>query len=193
MLLKKQTVWLLTMLSLVIVLSVYYIISPEEQQLQLVDSEEEGLNDDFALLDDLVDQEVISVTESDDEIISSISDDELFTSLRLKLLDERSRKSEELAQVVGAANLSAEERNEALNEMNKLKSLAEQEYLLETIIKTLDYDDVLVRADNEEVKVTVKADELTRSEANEILQIVMKELGNDQQYSVEYQPVKSSE
>ena len=29
MLLKKQTVWLLTMLSLVVVLSVYYLTSPE--------------------------------------------------------------------------------------------------------------------------------------------------------------------
>ena len=31
MLLKKQTVWLLTMLSLVVVLSVYYITSPEQK------------------------------------------------------------------------------------------------------------------------------------------------------------------
>ena len=35
MLLKKQTVWLLTMLSLVVVLSVYYITSPEQQQNEL--------------------------------------------------------------------------------------------------------------------------------------------------------------
>lgn len=30
--LKKQTVWLLTMLSLVVVLSVYYIMSPQKQK-----------------------------------------------------------------------------------------------------------------------------------------------------------------
>ena len=44
MLLKKQTVWLLTMLSLVVVLSVYYITSPEQQQnvLAAVDQEEEN-------------------------------------------------------------------------------------------------------------------------------------------------------
>ena len=43
MLLKKQTVWLLTMLSLVVVLSVYYITSPEQQQneLALVDEKQE--------------------------------------------------------------------------------------------------------------------------------------------------------
>ena len=43
MLLKKQTVWLLTMLSLVVVLSVYYITSPEQQQNELaaVDQEQE--------------------------------------------------------------------------------------------------------------------------------------------------------
>ena len=32
MLLKKQTVWLLTMLSLVVVLSVYYLTSPESTE-----------------------------------------------------------------------------------------------------------------------------------------------------------------
>ena len=43
MLLKKQTVWLLTMLSLVVVLSVYYITSPEQQQNELaaVDEKQE--------------------------------------------------------------------------------------------------------------------------------------------------------
>ena len=43
MLLKKQTVWLLTMLSLVVVLSVYYITSPEQQQneLAVVDEKQE--------------------------------------------------------------------------------------------------------------------------------------------------------
>ena len=40
MLLKKQTVWLLTMLSLVVVLSVYYITSPEQQQNELAAIEE---------------------------------------------------------------------------------------------------------------------------------------------------------
>ncbi|MBD5020696.1 stage III sporulation ratchet engulfment protein SpoIIIAH, partial [Xanthomonas citri pv. citri] len=37
--LKKQTVWLLTMLSLVVVLSVYYIMSPESKNAVQMQSE----------------------------------------------------------------------------------------------------------------------------------------------------------
>ncbi len=42
MLLKKQTVWLLTMLSLVVVLSVYYITSPEQQTTNMANVEEKS-------------------------------------------------------------------------------------------------------------------------------------------------------
>ena len=41
MLLKKQTVWLLTMLSLVVVLSVYYITSPEQKSNELATVKQE--------------------------------------------------------------------------------------------------------------------------------------------------------
>lgn len=46
MLLKKQTVWLLTMLSLVVVLSVYYMTTPESPQsnVAVVDQQEENTN-----------------------------------------------------------------------------------------------------------------------------------------------------
>lgn len=43
MMLKKQTVWLLTMLSLVVVLSVYYIMSPQgENAVTVEDTKSKG-------------------------------------------------------------------------------------------------------------------------------------------------------
>lgn len=194
MLLKKQTVWLLTMLSLVVVLSVYYITSPEQggTDFAAVEDQEENKNDAKTTNNDVEDKETISQGDQDSEIITSIADDEMFTALRLQQLDKRSKQSEELSKKVGSTDISVEERNKALDEINRIKELAEKEYLLETLIKTLDYEDVLVRADEQEVRVTVKAEDLSRSEANEILQLVIKELGEDQLYSVEFQPKKSS-
>lgn len=185
MLLKKQTVWLLTMLSLVVVLSVYYITSPEQRENELAAFEEQEEKQGAA-----EEQETTGEKDVDDNVISSLADDEMFTALRLQQLDERSKKNEELSKLVGETNISAEEQNKALEEINKIKEIAEKEYLLETLIKTLDYEDVLVRADDGEVRVTVKADKLSRSEANEILQLVIKELGEDQLYTVEFQPKK---
>lgn len=189
MLLKKQTVWLLTMLSLVVVLSVYYITSPDQRGNDFSMIDEQGESKDKEATTSTSDQEV-TIQDQDSEIITSLADDEMFTALRLEQLDKRSKQSEQLATLVGSTEISVEERNKALDEMNKIKELAEKEYLLETLIKTLDYEDVLVRADEQEVKVTVKADELSRAEANEILQLVMKELGDDQLYTVEFQPKK---
>lgn len=192
MLLKKQTVWLLTMLSLVVVLSVYYIISPEQRGTEFasIEEQEESKKEGKDKKEEVMDEEMQVGEDAEDSVISSLADDELFTALRLQQLDLRSKQNEELTKLVAQTNISAEERNKALEEIKKIREIAEKEYLLETLIKTLDYEDVLVRADDEEVRVTVKADKLSRAEANEILQLVMKELGEDQLYTVEFQPKK---
>ncbi|MBA4535774.1 SpoIIIAH-like family protein [Bacillus aquiflavi] len=187
MLLKKQTVWLLTMLSLVVVLSVYYITSPEPTGDQLATVEDE--KDQKAGKKNEVVQEKEG-QDQDAEIISSLADDEVFTALRLQLQDKRSKQKEELTIAVGSPDLTADERNEALEEIKKIKEIADKEVYLETMIKTLGYDDALVRADGEEVIVTVKAKELSPSEANEIIQLVSKELGETQPVAVEFHPEK---
>ena len=55
--------------------------------------------------------------------------------------------------------------------------LRKKEVLLETLIKAMDYEDVLVRAEGDQVSITVKADKQSRSEANKIIQTVRGEMG----------------
>ncbi len=73
--------------------------------------------------------------------------------------------------------------------MDELNEIAQKEVLLETLIKAMDYEDVFVRADGEQVNITVKSEKQSKSEANKIIQTVRSEIGAIDAV-VEFQPFK---
>ncbi|MCM2531701.1 SpoIIIAH-like family protein [Neobacillus pocheonensis] len=186
MLLKKQTVWLLTMLSLVVVLSVYYITSPEQKSNDLAAVKQNAK-------DQTVQQQSKSNTVAKDgkTTVTQVAGDDEFTALRMKLEDQRSEQKAELTTVVASTDIPADQRSKAMDQMQKLNQTAQKEEILETLIKTMGYEDALVRADGEQVRVTVKSKKQpTPSAANEIIQKVKKEIGETNYVAVEFQPSK---
>ncbi|WP_404452975.1 SpoIIIAH-like family protein [Virgibacillus necropolis] len=168
--LKKQTVWLLTMLSLMIVLSVYYITSPE-------------MGDQAFINDTESDDEVVTTEGAKDEAqvdISNDGQDQLFTSIRMEIENTRSEIKDRLQDVVASSSASTEEKNEALNEMDVLDKLAMKESVLEeSILGATEYQDVLVKSDGKQVQVHVKStDELSKQETVQIMQKVKDEFGS---------------
>jgi stage III sporulation protein AH len=194
MVLKKQTVWLLTMLSLVIVLSVYYITSPSQGPGQFAttgDSEEELSGED---LQNVESQAVNGIDVSIEEIegdtaTSGISTDQLFTAIRMEVDEQRSELKADLQAITVSANASAEEKSEALDKIQQLHELAAKEDILEQLIVADEkYSDALVRANENDVRVIVKAnDQLSNTDANDIMRLVRDETGI-KQVAVEYQP-----
>lgn len=189
MLLKKQTVWLLTMLSLVVVLSVYYLTSPEQnnQEFMAYENENQALD---ANANNETDTDVTLEQMDDGTIISSISSDELFTALRLEIEDQRSRLRDQLQSIVASGEVSAQEKSQAMDRIQELSELTAKEAVLETLIKSKGYDDALVRADGSQVRVTIKAQEHSKDAAVDIIQLVKSEIGSMQTVAVEFQPVK---
>jgi len=180
--LKKQTVWLLTMLSLMVVLSVFYMTSDTEDLAYIDDGAEQ--TEETAQTETSEDSDV----EVDD--LTNLGKDELFTTIRMSLQDERSMKKDRLNDIVASSNATTEEKNEALNDINMLDELATKESILEESIMTqADYQDVLVRSDEEIVHVHVKVDELSSKEANGIMQMVRDEFG-DIKVDVNFQPTE---
>lgn len=183
--LKKQTVWLLTMLSLMIVLSVYYITSPSGDDFAYL-----NMGDDPAEETATSDTEVTKGEEADVNSISNSGQDEMFATMRLNIQTERSKVKDRLDDVVASSSASIEEKNEARSAMNKLDEIATKEQILEkTIMDSEDYKDVLVRYDETKVHVHVKTDELSDTEAVHIMQKVYDEFG-DIDVSVDHQPIK---
>ncbi|WP_456274085.1 SpoIIIAH-like family protein [Bacillus sp. AK031] len=184
MLLKKQTVWLLTMLSLVIVLSVYYITSPTQQATDMAAVE----GDKAVQGEEAAQQNEEAVSEGEMDIVTEAAGDEVFETLRMEFMDQRSKSIEELETKVASADLSIEEKNAAYEQLEQMQELETTETVLETLIKTMGYEDALVRADGEQVRVTVKAKEHSASEANKIIRLVTEEIGAMQKVAVEFQP-----
>ena len=90
---------------------------------------------------------VATGAEEDAQIITNAAGDEAFETLRMQLEDERSQMKEDLTKMIGSTELPVEERSEAKEQMDELNEIAQKEALLETLIKAMNYEDVLVRAD----------------------------------------------
>lgn len=201
MLLKKQTVWLLTMLSLVVVLSVYYLTAPEENAADMTATEEmeQAENKTESKTDSKADTKADTKGEnkSDKETskntegssVTIASGDE-FESLRMQIEDERAKLNEELTAKMGNTDLSAEERDEAYAKIEQLSETKVKENIIENLIVAMDYNAALVRVDGTDVKVSVKADKQTKTEANNIIRLVRKEVSDAQNVVVDFQPEK---
>lgn len=186
--LKKQTVWLLTMLSLMIVLSVYYIFTPpigdevafpgdaDNEDLETTGERENddsnNSNEDNA--NDLNDSSDAEVTN-----IANRGQDELYTMMRMEIQNERSMSKERFNNIVKSSSATTDEKNEALNNIQSIEQLSTKETILqEKIMSGTDkYEDVFVRYDNDKVHVHIRVGEMTKEEANHIMQTVRNEFG----------------
>ncbi|WP_216829438.1 SpoIIIAH-like family protein [Alkalihalobacterium elongatum] len=206
MVLKKQTVWLLTMLSLIVVLSVYYMTSQPQNTTDLayMDEEMEGIEElmgeeDAGQVSVNIEEDEMEemMTEGNNEdegeveegMISAINSDEFFTEIRLDREVSRSKMLQEYTNIIAEADVPAQVKVEALEKQNNLLALEQKENLLETLIRSKGYKDVLVLSEEEQVKIIVKADELTKEQANEILLMANEQLG-ERLVVVGHQPTK---
>ncbi|MCK2003386.1 SpoIIIAH-like family protein [[Brevibacterium] frigoritolerans] len=197
MLLKKQTVWLLTMLSLVVVLSVYYLTAPEEnaadmtatEQMEKEENKTESKTENKAETKGENKTEKENSKNTEGSSVTIASGDE-FESLRMQIEDERAKLNEELTAKMGNTELSAEERDEAYAKIEQLSETKVKENIIENLIVAMDYNAALVRVDGTDVKVSVKADKQTKTEANNIIRLVRKEVSDAQNVVVDFQPEK---
>lgn len=197
MVLKRQTVWLLTMLSLIIVLSVYYMMDPVSDQLAYVGEEEtdhneapsagedQESNDIFIEFEQMMDNDMEELL--DEDILFGFASDEVFSSIRLERKVARDRQSADYVAVIASADASPEIQSKAFDNNERLHDLARKEELLETLIKAKGYSDVLVIAEDDEVKIIVKAEELSRDDALKINLLAKEQLG-EKTVAVGFQP-----
>ncbi|MDA7026995.1 SpoIIIAH-like family protein [Bacillus sp. CLL-7-23] len=206
--LKKQTVWLLTMLSLVVVLSVYYIMSPEGENVVSIDKEQVASEKEKPMEEKPVkekdieskdkpegkqDKETSAHEQSDQNanvVTKESSDKDLFTTYRMEMEDQRSKMREELNEIVRSDKASAKEKSEAYDKMTELSDAEGTEKTLETLIKTKGYEDALVNADGDKVNITVKSKDHSKSAAIDIIDIVKKEVNKLNDVAITFEPAK---
>lgn len=211
---SKQTMWLITMLSLMIVLSAYYIVNGPVETADDVATTEETLTEtqetnplELTLFGS---EEEEPVSEDENEEEGQTSSDESDTSdnqeateedaptfankdFFVNMQTERYSINEQLLSkyenIMTDPNSSEEQTEAASAQLEELRSSIERITLMEELIRGQGYDDALVRQDEDRYDITVQAEEMSKKEVVQIIQLVQNEMEIPAAYlTVSYHP-----
>ena len=158
---NKKNLWFLTLFSLVLVLSVYYVTMPKEL-LITNNSKEDSIKD-------------IEINET--SIIEVLKENNTTT-----MLEEISK----LKSKIGDSNTSLEDKNKAFDALKLLNQISSKEELLEEKIKNTYSLDSFIKIDGDEIRVVVDASEHDNKLANDIMRTIQSNFDTKQYIVVEF-------
>ncbi|MFS0787227.1 SpoIIIAH-like family protein [Shouchella sp. 1P09AA] len=177
MVLKKQTVWLLTMLSLMLVLGAYYVINDSDDQA----SSGSMMDEARQIVDELGEEEG---EDANDDLLSQVSGSDTMTEARLKRDEVRLKEAEQFSREASSEESSADEVVEANDRALDVLAFTDVEEQLEELIKEIGYSDALVMTADDKVEIMVQADALSKTEALTIMSLAREELSLTEQDQV---------
>lgn len=167
----KKNLWFLTLFSLVLVLSVYYVTMPNELLVTNNGNVETTTNNND-------DKNEISVSITESDIISALKvEDENDTLEEINTLKETLTNTEE----------SVDKKNEAYDKIKELNETSGKEENLENMLKEKYKYDVFVKIDGDQVRVVIGTKNHSTELANEIMRLVQEQFDNKMYISVQFQ------
>jgi stage III sporulation protein AH len=178
---NRQTLWLMTMLSLMVVLSAYYILTgPVEPATQTSQSKPKE--------DVKVDLQSISKEEKEQSVASKLGKHDFFMHYHLQRDTLRSKLTEEYMRVLSNPDASKKELQEAEAKIHQLMKIDKQESAAEDMIRREGFRDAVVISQNNHVDVIVQADRLSEEQAVSIISMMQQHFHVEPtQVSVQYQ------
>jgi len=165
---NKQSLWFLTLFSLILVLSVYYITMPNE----LLLTNNSNYND---------------VDIESEKVNLNIEESELLVAMRVNLEEERAMKKIDLEGLLTSGETTVEEKNAAFEELKYLNFLSGQEEEIELQIKNELKLESFVEIDGNEVTVVAIKDKHDSILANKIMRIVQDKFDNKVYITVKFE------
>lgn len=159
---NKKNLWFLTLFSLVLVLSIYYVTMPNE----LFDTNIKGTS---------VDNTNTKVEEVSVVAALKVEDDTL-------VMDKINKLKEKLTDT----SISTDEKNTVFEELKLINKNSSKEETLEVKIKELCSCENFVKIDGDNVRVVLDSSDSSTSSANEIMRLVQKEFDDKMYISVKY-------
>ncbi len=178
MLMRKQTIWLLTMLSLMAVLSVYYLMNPDSADRKAAQTLTDGKGQ--ALM-----------TDANGKLQTTIKSGDQLAEYRLQKAENQKKLADSYVSTITAKASSTKEISAANNKLNALNTLASNEKQLEDVIRSKGFNDAVVMSDKNDVNVYVQAKTLTPKQATDIMKMTHEYLGDEKLVSVNYTASKS--
>ncbi len=170
---NKQGLWFLTLFSLILVLSIYYITMPDQMFLTN-NGNVTGTDDENNSLED------------DTPVSSTIDESSYLSVLKVELESTRDEQKAALEEIINSKDSTKEEKNNAYEE---LKTLNNNKGLEETITKKLKDDlelESFVKITNDEVEVVVEKDSHDVGLASQIMNLVQQEFTDKVSVSVRF-------
>ena len=157
---NKKNLWFLTLFSLVLVLSIYYVTMPSD----VFDNE-------------LVSKDNSEVNVKEVSVINSmkLEDDSLVLSEMNKLKEKLTNKE-----------ISSEEKNLAFEELRLLNKNSSVEETIENKIKEDCSCEVFVKIEGDNIRVVLDSEDNSTSNANKIMRMVQEEFDEKKYISVKF-------
>ena len=159
---NKKNLWFLTLFSLVLVLSIYYVTMPNE----LFDTN---------IKETSVDNTNTKVEEVSVVAALKVEDDTL-------VMDKINKLKEKLTDT----SISTDEKNTVFEELKLINKNSSKEETLEVKINELCSCENFVKIDGDNVRVVLDSSDSSTSSANEIMRLVQKEFDDKMYISVKY-------
>ncbi len=164
---NKQKLWFLTLFSLILVLSVYYITMPSE----LLTTSKSTKN---------------TTTENDTSNVS-VSETDILTALQVEADEERAALAAEYNEILTNKDASTEEKNNAYDGLKQINQIKAKEEELEKKLKDKLKLDSFIKIDSNNVSVTIKKKDHDYSLANSVMRLIQEEYENKMYVSVKFQ------
>lgn len=162
---SKQNLWFLTLFSLILVLSIYYITMPNDLLLSNKDNEivtNAGVNNNV-------------------ESVSSL------VAMRVSLEEERQNEMDVLQEQLTSEAVSGEEKNNAYEKLKYLNELQGKEEAIEKSLKNEFKLDCFTKIDNSNVNVVCISNTHDMQLANNIMRAIQKNYKNKLYITVKFQ------
>ena len=197
---NKQNLWFLTLFSLILVLSVYYVTMPNDLLLTnngAVGSKKneqtsvsKDTNTDITKNEDTKKDDMKSTTtkdnKTDNNTTVTIKESETLEALRVSLNQEREAEKTKLQSLLTNSSATSEEKNNAYEKLQEINTVTSEEATLEKKLKEKYKMSVFVKIENKEITVVVDNDKHDTTLANNIMRSVQENFKEKRYITVQF-------
>ena len=170
---NKKNLWFLTLFSLILVLSVYYITMPSE--LLLTNNSDYITKETSKEEDSTVDSSNVTVEESD-----------ILSAMRVEADETLLEQLDSLKLIMMDKDATVEEKNQAFDKMKELNINKAEEKDLEKKIEETYKLKTFIKRDGDKIKVVVNSDKHDTQLANNIMRSIQENYENKMYITVQF-------
>ena len=163
---NKKNLWFLTLFSLVLVLSVYYITMPSEL---LMTNNSENIENT-----------------KNDTVKTEIKEANVVEALKTEDNTNTLEEINKLKQTIANETSTTEDKNQAFDALKTLNQISSKEELIEEKIKTTHNMDSFVKIDGDQIRVVINSNEHSNTIANNIMRTVQNNFDTKKYISIQF-------